>query len=153
EPDATQAFAARDTRQAMAPEDRHDGGKWLGNPTRPLRPRCPSATVHQRAPDYTSFAGRASRGSGVSGPVSRSPLQGRQVVPQEISDALEHDVGGRISAHLGGVVRVVTLPGEDRGDALAPGGLDGGAEPRLVVDEHVVIRRISPFDVLQLALL
>ena len=58
--------------------------------------------------------------------------------------------GRRIARDLR-VVRVVALARKDGRDALAPGLLEGGQEPYLVVDEHVVRRRVAPLDVVELA--
>src|SRR5262245_10999366 len=113
------------------------------------RPR-PSISAHWTTPVSSGAPAEVLR---VSGSGSRRRLERGLVVSDEVPDALQNDVGGRISAHFGGVVRVVTLAGEDRGDAVGPGGLDGGAEPRLVVDEHVVVGGVAPLDVVQLALL
>src|SRR4029077_15204086 len=102
---------------------------------------------------YTSFPGHATLSGGRSGSGRGRGLERREIVADEVADAIEDDVGSGISGHLGGIVRVVSLAGEHGGDALAPRRLDGGAEPRLVVDEDVVIGGIPPLDVAQLALL
>src|SRR5438128_12691484 len=65
---------------------------------------------------------------------------------QEVADALDRQVGRRKSL---GIASVLTLAGEDRGDALAPGFLDRSQDPWLVVDENVVLRRIASLDVIQ----
>ena len=64
----------------------------------------------------------------------------------EIADLFD----GQISRAIGvRIARVLPLAGEDRGDAVAPRFLHDREDPRFVVHEDVVLRRIAPLDVVQ----
>src|SRR5882724_9552808 len=65
---------------------------------------------------------------------------------QEVTDALDRQVGRTVRLRI---ARVLTLAGKDRGDAVAPAVLDRGQDPRLVVHQDVVLRRIASLDVVQ----
>src|SRR5206468_12941550 len=65
---------------------------------------------------------------------------------QEVADAFDRDVSRTIGLR---VASVLALARKDRGDALAPGLLDRGQDPRLVVHMNVVLRWIALLDVIQ----
>src|SRR5438034_1910502 len=65
---------------------------------------------------------------------------------QEVADAFDRDVSRTIGLR---VASVLALARKDRGDALAPGLLDRGQDPRLVVHKNVVLRWIALLDVIQ----
>jgi hypothetical protein len=76
-----------------------------------------------------------------------------EVPPEQVGDVLDRDVRGRAAGQRRGVVGVVPLAREDRGHAGAPGLLHRGQDAQLVVDQHVVARRVALLDVVQLPLL
>src|SRR5215471_15810137 len=71
-----------------------------------------------------------------------------QVMTQEVADPVDRQIRRTIRLR---VASVLTLPGKDRRDALTPGFLDRGQDPRLVVHQDVVLRRVAPLDVTQRA--
>jgi len=68
-------------------------------------------------------------------------------------DALDRQVGRRIGGERLRIVRVVTLPREDRGDSVLPYSLHGGQDAQLVVHQDIVVSGIPALDVVELALL
>src|SRR5579863_10453686 len=61
----------------------------------------------------------------------------------EIADARQRDIGGRVARQRFGIARVMALPHEYRGDARAPEALDRRKNAQLVVDQHIMPRRIK----------
>src|SRR5262249_4281704 len=139
--------------QTMASQYGNDHGEMLAVYARhPLRNRHPSTFIHgvnaRAIPDSRTTPPSSLRGRWAR----RSPQRVQRPV-DEIADALEGDVGLRLPRERGRVVRVVALAREHRGDPLPPVRLDRGAEPRLVIDEDVVLGGKARLDVVQLQLL
>src|SRR5262249_6835658 len=112
------------------------------------RPRSSMVRTHvlYQIPDATPPSSRFGRRA-------RRRPQRVQRPAVEVADALDGDVGRRLPRERRRVVGVVALAREYRGDPLPPVRLDRGAEPRLVVDEDVVLGWKARLDVVQLQLL
>src|SRR5215471_1866278 len=79
--------------------------------------------------------------------------QARQVILQQLADAVDGNVGGRIFSQGFGIVGIVALAGEDRGYLCSPDLFDGAEDAQLVIDEHIVRGGEASFHVVQLLLL
>ena len=66
---------------------------------------------------------------------------------EQISNAFEADIGRRVCREGLGIVSIVPLTRENRGDPRQPHFLDGVEDTRLVIHENIVPSWISPFDI------
>jgi hypothetical protein len=71
----------------------------------------------------------------------------RSPAGQQIPDTAKFDVGRRVRTQDCRIMRVPSLPGEDRSDAALPHFLDCVQDAELVVDHHIMTRRIYALDV------
>src|SRR5262249_41124446 len=69
---------------------------------------------------------------------------------QQIANPFDRMVGSRVPADLVSVVCVVPLFGENGGETLSPDLLDRCQDPEFVVDEHIMISRITLLHVVEL---
>src|SRR5690242_2428283 len=82
-----------------------------------------------------------------------APEEPRRVEFDEVANALDREVRRRQGGDDRPVVREASTAHEHRGDARVPDVLYGGKDALLVVDDDVMRRRVSAFDVLERRLL
>src|SRR4051794_9396877 len=78
--------------------------------------------------------------------------QGGQVVPEQVPDALDRDVRGRVRGQRLRVVRVMPLARKDGRQPRSPDLFHRVQDAQLVVHEDVVSSRVAILDVVQLQL-
>src|SRR5713226_7727339 len=80
---------------------------------------------------------------GSPGPVGLAGReQSRQIVLEQVTDALDRDVRGRVRGQRLGVVGVVPLAWENGRQAGSPGLLHGAQKAQLVVHQDIVAGRV-----------
>src|SRR5258708_28724275 len=72
-----------------------------------------------------------------------------QIVLQQIADAVDADVRGRISGEYLWVQRVMSLARKDRRQAAAPMLFHRCQNAQLVIDQHVMLSGIMLLDIVQ----
>src|SRR5262245_27708721 len=77
----------------------------------------------------------------------RCGQQVREIIVEKVTNRGHGPVRRRVGRDDLRVVGVFALPDEDGGDAFAPGPLDRRQDAQLVVAHHVVLGRVTPFDV------
>jgi hypothetical protein len=65
---------------------------------------------------------------------------------QEVADTFDGQVSRTIGLRF---ASVLTPAAKDRGHAITTGFLERGQDPRLVVHDDVVLRRLAPLDIIQ----
>src|SRR6516162_6663186 len=78
-----------------------------------------------------------------------SGKQVTQITVEQVSNAVNGNVGCSEGSESLRVARVLSLSGKNGGHARAPSFLDRGENSRLVIDEYVVQRRIAGLYIIQ----
>jgi len=76
-----------------------------------------------------------------------------QIVGKEIGDTFHSDIRRWIGRESCRIERKLSLPGKDRSYTASPGVLDGREDAQFIIDQHVVVSRISVRDIFECLLL
>src|SRR6476660_7769755 len=75
--------------------------------------------------------------------------QATQIIVEQVSDPVHRHVGCGEGSEGLRVMCILSLAGQNGGDAGAPGFLDRGEDSRLVIHQDVVQRRIAGRDIIE----
>ena len=73
----------------------------------------------------------------------------RQITIHQLANPLDRQIGRWIVADILRIERVVSLARKDRRQAISPDLLHRGQNAQLVVDHHIVVRRVTFLDVME----